>query len=45
MGLDFTGYEVDSEIYSAQEARFKKHTSNRSMFKPEEVIWNDRKTR
>ena len=37
-GLDFTGYELDKDYYEAQELRFKKHTSQGSLFESNELV-------
>lgn len=37
MGFDFTGYEIDKDYFDAQELRFKHHTQQQSMFKPNEM--------
>ena len=35
LGFDFTGYELDKDYFQAQEIRFKNHTSQTNLFKPE----------
>jgi len=35
MGFDFTGYELDTDYYLAQEKRFKNHIAQQSLFVPE----------
>lgn len=32
MGLDFVGFEIDPEYFAAQEARFRQHTAQTSLF-------------
>jgi len=35
LGFDFTGYELDTDYYLAQEKRFKNHIAQQSLFVPE----------
>jgi site-specific DNA-methyltransferase (adenine-specific) len=37
MGFDFTGYEIDKDYFNAQEKRFKHHTQQQSLFKPNDM--------
>lgn len=38
MGFDFTGYELDTDYYLAQEKRFKNHIAQQSLFVPEKKV-------
>jgi len=38
LGFDFTGYELDTDYYLAQEKRFKNHIAQQSLFVPEKKV-------
>lgn len=38
LGFDFTGYELDSDYFNAQEERFARHIAQPNMFAPEPTI-------
>lgn len=37
LGLYYVGFELDSDIFAGQEARFLKHKQNNKLFKPAEI--------
>ncbi len=38
LGFDFTGYELDSDYFNAQEERFARHIAQPNMFAPEPIV-------
>lgn len=39
MGFDFTGYEIDSDYFKAQEQRFNNHIRQGNLFQPNEMYY------